>query len=109
MWLKKTIRWIILLLSSLVFVFALLSGTNEEVSIWENLPNAWPWLTLLFLNYLLWKKELLGGVALTFFGLFAVWFFNFSGGVFFLSTFLMTSMLLMLGLIFSYLAWRDSL
>jgi hypothetical protein len=72
----------------------------------KNSPNAFPWLLLLGLNYLVWKKELLGGIILTIFGLFITWFFNFSGINFWWTTFAFTFFITLLGVIFILLGLK---
>ncbi|MBC8266881.1 MAG: hypothetical protein H8E84_07950 [Flavobacteriales bacterium] len=91
-------------ITSIVFVFALFSGSEGYgggfIGIIKNAPNALPWILLFGLNYLAWKKELIGGVVLTLFGIFISWFFNFNGGRFDIIVFSMTSLITILGLVF---------
>ena len=95
----KTLAWFILLfLGILVFVFALFSG-SEDVGILKNSPNALPWAALLLITLYAWKKPVTGGIILFLLGLGMVYFFNFSGKNFFLTTFVMTSSIPLLGLI----------
>ena len=107
---RKTTQILLLLITALVFVFALLSGSEGYgggfMGIVKNSPNALPWLLLFGLNYLVWKKELIGGVILTLFGLFITYLFNFSGPNFWWSTFIMTSSITLLGVIFIYLHYE---
>ncbi len=105
--LRKTARILLFTITTLVFVFALLSGSEGYGGgfwgIIKNAPNALPWILLFAMNYLVWKKELIGGVVLTLFGLFITYLFNFSGPNFWWSTFIMTSSITLLGLTFIYL------
>ena len=107
--LRKTAQILLFTITTLVFVFALLSGSEgyggEFMGIVKNSPNALPWLLLFGLNYLIWKKELLGGIILTVFGLFISWFFN-SGERFYIEVFCMTSIITLLGIIFIYLHYE---
>ena len=108
--LRKTARILLFTITTLVFVFALLSGSEAYGGgfwgIIKNAPNALPWILLFALNYLVWKKELIGGVVLTLFGLFITYLFNFSGPNFWWSTFIMTSSITLLGVIFIYLHYE---
>jgi hypothetical protein len=108
--LRKTARILLFTITTLVFVFALLSGSEGyRGGFWgiiKNAPNALPWILLFALNYLVWKKELIGGVVLTLFGLFITYLFNFSGPNFWWSTFIMTSSITLLGVIFIYLHYE---
>ncbi len=78
--LRNIVRGILLLVSLLVFVFALLSGSEELggglMGIVRNSPNAIPWLLLLALVYVGWKWELVGGILLVLFGIAATFFFQ---------------------------------
>ena len=107
--LRKTARILLFTITTLVFVFALLSGSEGYgggfMGIIKNSPNALPWFLLFGLNYLIWKKELLGGIILTVFGLFISWFFN-SGERFYIEVFCMTSIITLLGIIFIYLHYE---
>ncbi len=94
----------LLLITTIVVLFALLSGSEDYeegfMGIVKNSPNTLPWVLLLALNYLAWKKELFGGIILTIFGLFITWFFNFSGVNFWQTTFALTFLITLLGIIF---------
>lgn len=95
----KTFAWFaLLLLGILVFVFALFSG-SEEVGILKNSPNALPWLVLLVVTIYSWKKPVLGGLLLILAGLALVYFFNFRGDNFFLTTFIITMVVPLLGFV----------
>ena len=72
------LKWIarisFLILTLFWGVFALLSGTNEYGGgiggLIKNSPNALPWIVLLGVNYIAWKKEIAGGVIILLIGLF---------------------------------------
>jgi hypothetical protein len=105
--LRKIARILLLTITTIVFAFALLSGSEEYgggfMGIIKNSPNTLPWLLLFGLNYLAWKRELVGGSIIAVFGLTISWFFNFSGGRFDIMVFSMTSLITILGFIFIYL------
>ncbi len=106
--LRNTARYGLLVLGILVFVFALISGSQDYgggiVGILKNSPNALPWLTLLVLVLVAWKRELAGGILVTLFGLAVLYFFNFSGPNFWWSTFMITLSIPVLGAFF-LLSW----
>lgn len=95
----KSIAWLLLLgLGVLVFVFAFISGT-EDLGMWKNFPNTLPWLGLIFLTWLARKNPVSGGLLIFLYGLGIVYFFNFNGPNFFVSTFIMTLLIPILGFI----------
>ena len=104
---RKTSQILLLLITTLVFVFSLLSGSREYeggfMGVIKNLSNTLPWILLFSLNYLVWKKELYGGIILTIFGLLITWYYNFSGPNFWWTTFTMTSLIILLSVIFIFL------
>jgi len=75
----------------MVFIFALLSGSEEHGSgvngLIKNSPNALPWMLLLVFLFIAWKWELIGGILITLSGFAALYFFNFSGRNFYWFTF----------------------
>lgn len=102
---RYTGRIVLLTLGILVFAFGLLSGAEDSEGITtfsgiiKNSPNALPGFALLIFVGIAWKKELIGGIIVTIFGLFLVYFFN-MGNNFYLTTFIATLVILMLGLLF---------
>ena len=62
--LRLFVKLILFFLSLMIFIFSLLSGAGDYggglKGILMNSPNSLPWLLLLGLNYLLFKKEILG-------------------------------------------------
>jgi len=106
--LRNTARYSLLVIGVLVFVFALLSGAENKgggvMGIIKNSPNALPWVLLLVLVYVAWKWELTGGIIITALGLFLFYFFNFAGNNFFLFTFILTLLIILLGSFF-ILSW----
>ena len=75
-----SLKILILVLSVLVFLFALFSGAGEYgggfTGILKNSPNAIPWLVLFLFVFILWKRELAGGVLLCVFSIFTVFMFD---------------------------------
>ena len=98
----------LLLISLLVFAFALVSGAEGKAwyAILSNSPNAWPWLLLLLLNYFAWKKPKVAGVLVTLFGLAATYFFNFGGGKFYPLVFGVTMLITLIETLQVYLAFK---
>jgi len=101
-------RFSLLTISIIVFVFALLSGSEDYgggfMGVLKNSPNALPWLIVLVLVYIAWKWELVGGITVTLFGMYLVYFFNFQGSNFYISTFIMTILIVLMGVLF-LLSW----
>ena len=101
-------RFSLLTISIIVFVFALLSGSENYgggfMGVLKNSPNALPWLIVLVLVYIAWKWELVGGITVTLFGMYLVYFFNFQGSNFYISTFIMTILIVLMGVLF-LLSW----
>ena len=106
---RNTARYSLLILGILVSVFALISGSEDFgggiSGVVKNSPNALPWLLLLLMLWLAWKHELLGGLVISVSGVVLVIYFNFTGNHFYWSTFLITLLVLVLGLFF-LLSWR---
>ena len=81
----KTLRYtaggILLVITCLVFMFALLSGAERYgggvKGILLNSPNALPWFLLLIFVFIAWKWELAGGIVITLTGLLTIFFFDF--------------------------------
>ena len=107
--LRNIARYTLLLIGILVFIFALLSGSEGYgggiIGIIKNSPNAIPWAFLLALVFIAWKWELVGGIIITTLGIVMVYFFNFRGPNFYLSTFILTLMIAVLGSLFIF-SWR---
>lgn len=102
--LRNIARYTLLVLGILVFIFALLSGSEDYgggvSGIIKNSPNALPWLILLVLIFTAWKWELVGGIIITVLGIAMLYFFNFRGPNFFLVTFILTLLIVILGSFF---------
>ena len=100
--LRNVARVTLLLIGIIVFLFALVSGSEEYGGgingIIKNSPNALPWLIIIVMTAVAWYKEQIGGVFITVFGIFLVYFFNFSGPNFWYSTLLLTMIIPTMGL-----------
>ena len=105
---RKIARIASLIIGIVVFLFALVSGSEDYGGgiggIIKNSPNALPWAAFLIIAVAARKWELIGGIIITLFGLAATYFFNFSGPNFFLVTFIITTLITMVGLLF-IIAW----
>ncbi len=95
--LRFSARYSLLTIGIVVFIFALLSGSegygNEIQGIVKNSPNALPWLLLLVFLAIAWKFELTGGILIIISGFTLTVFFNAGGNHFYLTTFIMTSLI----------------
>ena len=102
--LRGIARYTLLVLAILVFIFALLSGSEEKgggiAGIIKNSPNAIPWLILLIFVYVAWKWELVGGIIITLLGIAMLYFLVFVAPNFFLATFILILLIIMLGAFF---------
>lgn len=80
--LRYTARSLMLILSTMFIIFAMLSGAEQYgggiMGVIKNSPNAMPWVLLLLLSVVAWKKELIGGIIITALGCFVVYYFNFT-------------------------------
>ena len=78
-YLRGIARYTLLIVFSLTFVFALLSGSGDYgggiKGIIQNSPNSAPWLIFLVLLFIAWKWELIGGILITLLGFGAMYFF----------------------------------
>ena len=79
-YLRYTSRITLIIIAISWFVFALLSGSEKLggglKGILQNIPNALPGLLLFVIVYVAWKRELIGGLAVTLIGLFTIFFFQ---------------------------------
>lgn len=70
----------LLIITTLIFIFSLISGAEEVggglEGIIKNSPNALPWAILYFFLFITWKWELAGGIILILFSLFSFFFFK---------------------------------
>ena len=83
--------------------FALVSGANLDEGInglIANAANMLPWVVLAIFLAVAWKSELVGGILITLFGAYILYYFNFSGPNFFMATFILTSIVLLCGILF---------
>jgi lipopolysaccharide export LptBFGC system permease protein LptF len=99
---RYTARTLLLVIGIILFLFGLLSGAEMQDGVVNGLinnsPNALPGLGLLILTAVSWRYELIGGILLTLFGFFLIYFFSSNGNRFFLITFIATLIITILGL-----------
>ena len=104
-YLRNSARYFLLVTGLLVFVFALLSGSERFgggiMGIIKNSPNALPWLLFLIFVFFAWKWELVGGIIITLFGVAALMFFN-SGPNFFWAPFVIALLFILFGSFFLF-------
>jgi len=79
-YLRYTARTVLLALGILVFIFSLVSGSEQLgggiEGIILNSPNAIPWAFLLGFILIAWRWELIGGSLIILMGLFTLFFFR---------------------------------
>jgi len=77
---KNCARTVLLVLSTLLFIFSLLSGADRLgggiKGIIHNFPNTLPWIILLVAVFVSFKWELIGGIIILLMGIFSIFFFN---------------------------------
>lgn len=99
---RKGISIALIAVSVLLIGFALLSGSEAYDGgldgIIQNSPNSSPWVILLLASLISLKRPLFGGFLVLMIGLGMFFFFNFRGD-FFLSTFIISLLILLLGLV----------
>lgn len=97
-------RYPLLILGILVFLFALLSGSEGYgggiMGIIKNSPNAIPWAILLLIVLVAWKWELIGGIVIVLLGIAMFYFFNFRSPNFSLFPYFLTIIITILGSFF---------
>ena len=74
--LRWSIRGLLVAVAGFWSVFAALSGMNESVSFWQNLPNAAPWLILFVFVFVAWKWEMVGGILVAAIGGISIFMFD---------------------------------
>lgn len=78
--LRNVARTILLILTTVLFLFGLLSGSEKYggglYGVLMNSPNAVPWLLLFALVYVVWNYEEVGGWLLIGCGVVTMFFFN---------------------------------
>lgn len=103
-WLRAIARTGTPSIAVLAFLWALVSGSEVYgggvYGLLRNGANALPWVLLLLLAAMAWKWERAGGTAVTLFGLGLVVFFNCVSYHFFASTFIFTTLVVVLGMFF---------
>jgi hypothetical protein len=103
------IRFTLTLLTLLIIAFAVVSGSKDYgdgiQGIIKNSANALPWLAILIPVLISWKSEKIGGIVITIIGIALVLFFNTKAN-FFLSTFVVTMLIPLLGAYLWFIAKR---
>ena len=93
-------------LSVLLLAFSLLSGSEEYggglAGIVKNSPNSLPWIVFAMAVFIAWRRNVWGGILIAIFGGVITYYFNFTGGNFFLVTFIVCLMVVLLGLIVAF-------
>ncbi len=109
--LKHSSRIVLLILSVGVFVFALVSGSESMgggvKGVLKNIPNTFPWALLILAVLSSYKWPKLGSLFSLFFSLVLMYFLNFSGGNFFLSTFVLCLLLVFLSFTLVLTTWSS--
>lgn len=105
---RNIARYTVLALGILVFLYALVSGSEEYGGgingIIKNSPNALPWLLLMILVYVAWKWEVVGGTTLIILGLSILYVINFPSTNFLSLASILAILIIILG-IFFILSW----
>ncbi len=77
---RNIARIILLVLTSLLFLFSLVSGADSSEGVIKgiimNSPNAFPWLILFLMIYIAFKWELVGGILITLMGFSSIIFYR---------------------------------
>ena len=98
----------LMIFSILVFIFSLLSGSEDYgggfMGIVKNSPNALPWLLLLVLAVIAWKWKLIGGILLSLLGIGLLYFFGIPDQSFKMVTLIIASLPVVFGLLL-ILSW----
>ena len=78
-YLRGFARYTLLVVLTLAFIFALLSGSGDYgggiKGLLKNSMNAAPWLIMLIFLFVAWKWELIGGILITLLGFGAMFLF----------------------------------
>jgi len=109
-WCRRIARGLLLIITTLIFVFSILSGAEEYGGglrgLIHNSPNALPAICLYIITAIAWKWELVGGLIIISFGIFSFFFFNVHHGNAFV-LFFMILPILIIGLLFLF-SWHKS-
>ena len=100
-------RYTSLILSSLVFMFALLSGAENGAGlsgIIHNSPDALPWLSLLVVVFIAWRWEVAGGILIITLGVTVLYVFNFPTADFTSTISILAFLIILIGTFF-ILSW----
>jgi hypothetical protein len=104
---------VLTVLSIVLLAFSLLSGSEEYggglAGIVKNSPNSLPWIVFIMGVFIAWRRNIWGGLLIVIYGGVITYYFNFTGGNFFLITFIVCLLVVFLGLLvlFSGLALKN--
>ncbi len=102
-WTRNAARILLLIISVVLLVFSLISGMeaygNGLSALVKNSPNALPWVILFIVSLIAYKRHVFGGFLTLIIGLWMLYFFNFRGGNFFMTTFIVTLLIPFLGFV----------
>ena len=94
---------ILFILCILLICFSLFSGSEALggglTGVLKNSPNSLPWILLLIILIIARKRNVLGGFLILIFGVGITYFFNFMGQNFFLTTFIVCLLIILLGIL----------
>ena len=100
---QKMAKFGLLFTGVVFFVFAFFSGAETYgggiVGLIYNFPNTLPWLIVLFITYIAWRWELIGGILVFFLGVGTFFFFNVYETKSLFAFFVMSFPFLLLGLL----------
>ncbi len=109
--LRYTARTVLLAVTTFLFIFALLSDTEQYGGglrgIIMNSPNAIPWVILYLINILTWKYERIGGIVLIACAIAMTFFFDVLQGNWAV-LYIAVLPVLLLGGIFIYCAYKSN-
>lgn len=107
--LKHSSRIVLLILSVGVLIFALISGSESLGGgirgMLKNIPNTLPWAVLIVAVLSSYKWPKAGAVLALLVSLLLMYFLNFSGGNFFMSTFVLCLLLVFLSFTLVITTW----
>ena len=110
--LKHSSRIVLLILSVGVLIFALLSGSESMgggiKGLLKNIPNTLPWAVLILAVLSSYKWAKAGSLISLLVSLGLMYFLNFSGGNFFLSTFVLCLLLVFLSFTLVLTTWSSA-
>ncbi len=99
---NKVLKIVLLVLGGGIFGISIIMGADIKqegiMGLINNLPNALPWTIMLLLILLCWKREIIGGLLVSVWGMAMFYFFNLTGPNQWVATFIITLTFPFLGL-----------